>query len=190
MTENENSIKVRVGDKVLQLGLHRISGSYPVIRLSSLFSRYPTFRPDSRWYPADNRIIFKIELTLLVVKHILENKNILDEFRSFTTSSFKIKGALAQMKSNIFLATVSLILIHWTVSKQPLYIPPRMIISQSKIGLFNTNKVRVIFHPYVLEFQYVACPELDVFFLLFWSNIQHVLGKISFGYVTYFFQFF
>ena len=34
------------------LGSHRISVSYPVIRLSGLFFMCPAIRPDSMWYPA------------------------------------------------------------------------------------------------------------------------------------------
>ena len=48
----------------------------------------------------DNRIITKFEVILRVVKHILENKNILDKFHIFITSPFINKSALAHMKSN------------------------------------------------------------------------------------------
>ena len=48
----------------------------------------------------NNPIITTTEIFSRVAKYTLENKNILEKFHVFTTSPFKIKGALTQMKSN------------------------------------------------------------------------------------------
>ena len=74
------------------LALIRLSG-YPfffsVNRLSGRI--VGDVRPDSR-------ILTKIEVFRRVAKYILENKGIFYRFHTFTTSLFKNKGALTQMK--------------------------------------------------------------------------------------------
>ena len=55
-----------------------------------------------------------------------------------------------------------------------------MILAQNKLGLLNTNKVRAICQPHVLEFQQAVFPEQDYFFFshcsgqafsMFWDNL-------------------
>ena len=148
---------------VLELRSHWISGVYLVIRLSGLFSGI--------------RIITKIELIWRVAQHTLENKSILVKFHTFTTSLFKIKGTLTQMKSNHHWTSVFFTPNRWTVNTEihpalPVYISP-MILSQNKIGLLNTKKIRAILQPHKLEFEPVVFPKIDFCFSLLWSSIQH-----------------
>ena len=65
-----------------------------------------------------------------------------------------------------------------------------MILTENKTGLHNTKKIRVFLYPHVHKFQHATFPELDCCFTLFSSNIQHVLGKICFGYRTFVFRIF
>ena len=66
----------------------------------------------------DSLIITKTDFIWRVAKRVLDEKNILLKFHTFITSTFKIKGALAQVKSNTYWTTVPLILINWTVNTQ------------------------------------------------------------------------
>ena len=75
----------------------------------------------------DSLIITKIELFSLVAKHTLENQNMLEKLPAFTSSQFKIKAALTQMKSNLYCTTVPFMLIHLTLNRErhhmlPVYI--------------------------------------------------------------------
>ena len=121
----------------LALGSHRIFGCYPVIRLSGYPACFSGIRLSGRIagdIRPDSRIITKLKLIWRRAKYTSENKNVLDNFYSFTTSPSKIEDALSLFMSNIFWTTVPFITFHLTATRTTCYISHLMILAQNKIG--------------------------------------------------------
>ena len=133
------------------------------------------------WITPDIRLASGYPLNRLVFRvFILEKKNILDKFHAVTTTSFKIKYALAQMKPNIYWTTVSVILIHLTVNTQ--LHPVQPVYTSHNVPCTKQNRFKK--YQYSSSYSRISegCfPRIRLHVSLFWQSIQSVLGKICFG---------